>query len=103
VNEIKVPCPLCDKIEALGALEFSKRLVREFGLDDVLKAVDAPTKVEPAAITPPAPPTAPSGITVAPSVQVPLPPAETVATTLKKASEVMEKNRTLMEICNHGH
>lgn len=36
--DLEVDCPICDKIDELGKLEFSKRLVKAFGKDAVLKA-----------------------------------------------------------------
>jgi hypothetical protein len=82
----KIPCPICDKIKALGDFEFSKRLVREFGLDAVLKAVDAEEKTKQVAKTEQAEAKKPEQV------------AEKEDAVLSRAREVTEHSRKLLEM-----
>lgn len=82
----KIPCPLCDKIKALGDFEFSKRLVREFGLDAVLKAVDVEEKTEQPAKEEHA------------EAKKPEQTAEVGDAVLARAKEVTEHSRKLLEM-----
>jgi len=44
--DLDLDCPICLKIDELGKLEFSKRLVKTFGKDAVLTAVKDPEEVD---------------------------------------------------------